>query len=471
MKIIKKIDFFGSFEKADAEDTQPIEGINAVLCCYDNGLVLLEAEQEIINSIEQKRLIESSPLYGFKKDTDELKSQQILDEALFLFNIKKGDLEIIRSSYDGNYIIKGENSEGLFVSAIVSEDSRRKPKLILQSLKINSNIISSKSQVQRVTYGLTQLKLFPDFSASIHNWQSSFYIAPVQNDNQEILDATLTAEMTLCDLPTNEDYQHYSTWLTLLLSFASGSKVNIIYEFTTYRSNNKLQFSEYWLGSMPDSKKGGIAVIQRPHLAKFFHQVSKSLNFEFFDEKGIGLALFWYLESWETNVVNTQFICLCTAIESLIKNYSDTINSRLLSTAKYREIRDSILKILQEKGDDLAKTNDSQEKYDIFYKKVKQIFEEGGLNKIGNLGAALQEMLQFYQVYYKDLFPNFDFIKLRNDLVHKGFSEVDEMYETFLKLENLFIRIVLSMLKYEGDYMEHNGTQLICRSFPLSDDA
>lgn len=470
MKIIKKIDFFGSFEKADAEDTQPIEGINAVLCCYDNGVVLLEAEQEIINSIEQKRSIERAPLYGLKKDTDELKSQEILNEALFLFNIKNVDWEIIRPSYEGNYIIKGENSEGLFVSAIVSEDSRRKPKLILQSLKINSNIISSKSQVQRVTYGLTQLKLFPDFSTSIHNWQSSFYIAPVQNDNQEILDATLTAEMTLCDLPTNEDYQHYSTWLTLLLSFASGSKVNIIYEFTTYRSNNKLQFSEYWSGSMPDSKKSGIAVIQRPHLARFFHQVSSSLNFEVFDEKGIGLALFWYLESWETNVVNTQFICLCTAIESLIKKYSDTVNSRLISRGRYRKIRKAILNILEENSGNLSETSDSLIKYEIFCNKIKETFQEGHLNKIGNLGAALEELLGFYKVCYKDLFPEFDFIDIRNDLVHEGFSEVEPMYKTFLKLENLFIRIVLSMLLYEGDYMEHDGTQLICRSFPLSDN-
>jgi len=221
---------------------------------------------------------------------------------------------------------------------------------------------------------------------------------------------------------------------------------------------------------MPDSKKSKLRVIESPTLIKFIEKILPNLNYDVFDNNRLSSGLFWYLETLGTNVVNTQFICLCTAIESLVIKYSDSVNSRLVSKTKYRRVRQSILKILEENANNLAETNDTEEKYNIFYKKIEEIFQEGGLNKIGNLGTALLEMLQFYDVYYKDLFLTFDFIKIRNDLVHKGSSEVDEMHETFLKLENLFIRIVLSMLKYEGYYTEHNGTQIIGKSFPLSDN-
>ena len=113
MKIIKKIDFLGSFEKADTEDNQPTEDITAIIYCYDNGLVLLEAEQELINSIGQKRMMETSILFDQKRDPDKVKLQQILDENKFLFNIKDDDWEIIRPSYEGNYIIKGKKRSAI----------------------------------------------------------------------------------------------------------------------------------------------------------------------------------------------------------------------------------------------------------------------------------------------------------------------------------------------------------------------
>lgn len=86
-------------------------------------------------------------------------------------------------------------------------------------------------------------------------------------------------------------------------------------------------------------------------------------------------------------------------------------------------------------------------------------------------------MFKIYSVPYEDLFPELEFIKIRNDIVHKGFYEMDLALERY-KLSNLVVRVFLAILGYQGNYMEpikieiddplgQSRYKLISRSFPF----
>ena len=95
-------------------------------------------------------------------------------------------------------------------------------------------------------------------------------------------------------------------------------------------------------------------------------------------------------------------------------------------------------------------------------------------NTFNNL---LKNILIYYKVPYKDLFPDLDIKTVRDKLIHTGFyiKQNKESSEFYLKLQSLFIRIVLSILEYEGLYLEsapiakHGTHQLIYKDFKRSD--
>lgn len=472
MKIIRQLGFHGKFEKADIEDSEPLEEIDATIYCYANGQVLLEASNDVMDAINEKLFLEAVPIHGISGEQNTFNPDSSINfDAFFELTPNTFDeVSIIRPAYTGRYKIEGKTPEGIILSAIVSKDSRKKPYVILKDLKINYDDTQKISATERVKYGLSKLRLLSSFTASFMDCNDNFYITPIDEEDRESLDATLTAEMVLSNLPYEDDYRLYANWFVLLLSFASGDKTDIIYEIKILQVNNEYKEVEYWSGDNPNAKSSSLLVIQQPELHQFIHKVSKSITPEIFVEKGLALSLFWYLETFSSCILPNNFIFLCTAFETLNKNFSSNSKNKLISTQKYRNIRKSIFEILDQAKNNLNETCDELEQYDIFCKKVKQSFTEGGFNRIGSLSSSLQEMLEVYEVSYKDLFPKLDFISIRNQVIHQGFSDPESMFNCFLRLENLFIRTVLSMLKYEGNYMEHEGTELICRSFPFSDN-
>lgn len=86
-------------------------------------------------------------------------------------------------------------------------------------------------------------------------------------------------------------------------------------------------------------------------------------------------------------------------------------------------------------------------------------------------------MFKTYSVPYEDLFPELEFIKIRDKIVHEGFGGVDVALE-LRKLSNLVVRVFLAILGYQGNYIESIKIEiddplgrskhgLICRSFPF----
>ena len=236
--------------------------------------------------------------------------------------------------------------------------------------------------------------------------------------------------------------------------------------------------SEYWSGGKIPSEASGIAVIESPNLKLFMQQCAKNLTWETFSDKGVGLALTWYIDTFVSPMDEVNFLLLCTVLESLKEAYfSKAREKKLLSKNLSKKIREKILKVVSDFQQEIDKPDDI-EKYNIFSSQVRESCESGSYNKIKkDLRTSLQEMFKTYSVPYEDLFPGLEFIKIRNDIVHKGFKKVDVPLELY-KLSNLVVRVFLAILGYEGNYKEYIKIEiddpwgrskhgLICRSFPF----
>jgi len=268
--------------------------------------------------------------------------------------------------------------------------------------------------------------------------------------------------MTLRNIGENEQvsYENYSFWLMSLLSFASGNYVEKLYKFITVIDKNGSQIkSEYWSGRKLRSNRRGIVVIEPHNLPLFINQCARKLTDEIFINRGLNLSLNWYINTFNNNVVEVDFLLLCTALESLIYRHFKESSERLVSTKKYREVKKKILEIINNSRLDINEDEELR-KYDIFARIIQKPFDDGSCNKIGSLSANTEKMLDDCGVPYKDLFPKVDFIKIRNTIIHRGINEIDNNFIELRKLSTLIVRIFIVILGYEGKFMESRKIEL-----------
>lgn len=350
-------------------------------------------------------------------------------------------------------------------------------------MEIDYNLDSlEEGGTQEIVYGLANIEVINNFKAQIGNLEAEMCIQSVSTRERESRNKSgiLSAEMTLTNIRENEQdsYENYCDWLISLLSLASGHCVDKIYTIKGLRYEHFQRKSEYWSGSQLLSEARGIAVIQRSHLYLFIQQCAKKLTRETFRDKGVYLALIWYIDTFVSPMAEVNFLLLCTVLESLKEAYfSKASKKKLLSKNLSKKIREKILKVLSDFQQEIDNP-DVLEKYNIYSSQVKESFESGSYNKIKkDLRNSLQEMFKTYSVPYEDLFPGLEFIKIRNDIVHKGFYEVDLALELY-KLSNLVVRVFLAILEYQGNYMEYIKIEIddplgrskhgsTCRSFPF----
>jgi hypothetical protein len=166
MKIIRQLGFYGTFEKADVEDSEPLEEIDATITCYANGQVLFEASSDVIDAINEKLFLEAVPIHGISGGQNTFNPDSSIDfDAFFDLTPNTFDeLSIIRPDYTGRYKIEGKTPEGITLSAIASKDFRKKPHFILKNLKINYDGTPKISATERVKYGLSRLRLLSSFT-------------------------------------------------------------------------------------------------------------------------------------------------------------------------------------------------------------------------------------------------------------------------------------------------------------------
>ncbi len=309
-----------------------------------------------------------------------------------------------------------------------------------------------------VSYGLSNLDLFHNFSTYIldSKYEINFTsLASQGSKNNE----NLSAEITILLIDANNEeisYNTYFAWFELLISFATGKCLKRIYRTETIQSGNQTKKIEFWSGSRIFRNSNGIAVMQKVHLPLFIQQCASKVTCETFSKKGLGSALRWYIEAFSSNTVSVEFIMLCTVLETLNKHHLSEVSSRLIPKAIYRQIRNEVFNILDKYETDISDEEDLQ-KYKIFKNKLENSFSN--FNKLGSLRTSLKQILEFYKTPYEDLFPELEFIKIRDDIIHTGFGG-DNIFTDLRKLGNLVVRLILSILEYHGDYIESRKVEI-----------
>ena len=490
MELKKQFTFSGLFKKFHEEDTQPIEINDADIYCYVNGNILIEINSQVNQHIAQKKIIEFAGIFQLKGET--IKQADIMQFRKL--DRLETEIEMVQQPYDGDYEIEGKTVEGWKIKAAIAEanlqvtfgvdnseniEEEGKSQVRLRDLDIDYNLDSlEEGGTQEIVYGLANIEVRDKFSAQIGNLEAEMCIESVSTRDSRNKSGILSAEMTLRNIPENEQdsYENYCAWLISLLSLASGHWVDKIYTIKGVRYEHFQIKSEYWSGRKLRSEARGIPVIQSPHLYLFMQQCAKNLTWETFSDKGVGLALSWYIDTFVSPMAEVNFLLLCTVLESLNKKHSSNASKSLLPTNIYRQIRDKILNVVSEFPQGINNQDDLK-KYNIFALKVKKPFTNGSYNQIGDLRASLKEMLETYSVPYEDLFPELEFITIRDKIVHEGFGGVDVALE-LRKLSNLVVRVFLAILGYKGNYMEPikieiddplgpSKYKLIRRSFPF----
>ena len=500
MEIQKYFSFVGNLKKLHENDNQPIEDFSADIQCYNNGDVFLEIDSAICERLNHKKFYESTPIYKIKNPPQFTEDKMI--DPFFLFQLDGLEEELVQEPYEGDYIIEGETLEGWIVKAEIAdpnftvsfkkeaaqeiEDASKKHLVRLGNLSVDYHPNYTEGRELEAIYGLANLKLIQNISTRCLDSKYEFSLVSLASRDRKDSEI-LSAEMTLRIIDESEieviSYSTYLAWFELLISFATGKCLNQIYRIETSQGNDGQKKVEYWSGSQFVKESRGIAVMQQVHLASFIEQCASKVTWENFSDKGLGSALRWYTEAFSSNAVSVEFILLCTVLETLNEHYkkyhSIKVSSRLLPKSTYKEVRERILNVLNEYEQSLD-SGEIISKYQIFRNKVEKSFNEGSFNQIGSLPASLKLMLEFYKTPYEDLFPNLEFIAIRNNIVHTGFGG-DNIFSDLRKLGNIVVRLVLSILQYQGNYIESRKVEidnlidfdkhsLAYKTFPFEDE-
>ncbi len=478
---MKTITCEGKIQKKSEPDDEPIL-ISGEIHCMSSGQVLFDVGEDFYSQVRDKFMLESQPIYGIAEEKYLLVSNG--ENTMLNASLIKEAIDnkvIIRHQYNGEYEFVGKSSEGDFITATVVDDTTTKPRLMLHQLTIEKieelpdekTQVSEESGHENVFWGISDYEILQDLEFKFPVSESNFKVSPlVASENPANI--SLLKSLTSIEGGTlSEDEKYlYLNSLTLIISFATGIRINTFFNGATIEKTTR----EIWLGLKPVPKSTGFRVIQAGQFTEFLDKIVDKIEHVDLSEMDLSLSLWWYLQTFQSTILPANFLLLCTAFESLNEAFSkrfSVTSQKAISTSNYRKIRDSALNIIDSELDQLSSVDEDIEKVEIFKKKVHQVFGDGGLNKIGNLGASIGEMLDYYSVSYGDLFNKFDFIGLRNDIIHRGNADFDKTFEAYLKLKNLYYRLVLSILCYEGDFLEHpplgTGNSPICRSIPFAD--
>ncbi len=478
MDIYKKFDFLGLFKKLHEEDRCPIENLSACILCYKNGDIFLEVDENTNKIINQKRGNEFIPISKTKnlRFSKEQLQDPIFSLPLPLY-VENAEKELVQSPYQGDYTIEGSTPEGWFIKAkvadpnfrinlIQSDDKRietedsQKYFIELKNLYIDYHPQNVKGKQEKALYGVSNLRLDYAFATAFLDSKYEIRFTPVvgTTSSAESLSAEVGIEALNKDTSDRIEYKTYFAWFELLVSFATGKCLEEIYRIEIFEDGNEYKKVEYWSGEQFFEQKSGVAVIQKTYLPEFIQQCASAVTWENFSDKGLGSALRWYTKGFSSNSVSVSFILFCTVLETLNRHYSVEVSSRLLPRSNYREIREKILGVLKEYGENFN-NDEIKSKYEIFRVKVEKSFADGSFNQIGSLATSLKLMLEDYKTPYKDLFQNLEFIGIRNNIVHTGFGG-DNIFPELRKLANLVVRLILSMLQYQGNYIESEEVEI-----------
>ena len=309
----------------------------------------------------------------------------------------------------------------------------------------------------KIEFGLLQLALF--WPIKCDSPFGEFVISPVQNSKEileeikdsKIYDVTCHISFTFTSNKENLEKKipeivDYLESVMILLSFAQGVFINCIYYnlyikdaegFKLYKSVHNTAKTK---GTTSDELIGAL------YIQNFLESVLPTFTKDFQKQTGVGDAIEWYLESIHPSVLESGFIHGCIAIELLNDRFKENKSKnkgKILTKGQFKKLDKDVESVISKHIEAL-----DMGKREEMYRKIPE------LNR-PTLKSSLRDMYDFYDVGYSDLFLNFEFVKIRDQIVHRGLSEEHfEDPENYVKLVALLQRTLLGMLNYTGEFID-----------------
>ncbi|OYT61289.1 hypothetical protein B6U67_06075 [Methanosarcinales archaeon ex4484_138] len=306
----------------------------------------------------------------------------------------------------------------------------------------------------KIEFGLLQLALFSQIK--YESPFGEFIISPVQN-SKEILEEIkeskiydVTCHISFSFTSNKEKLEKniteivdYLESVMLLLSFAQGVFINFVYYnlYIKHAEGFKLYKSVH---NTAKTKSATLhELIWTPHIQNFLESVLPTFTEDFQKQTGVGDAIEWYLESIRPSIVESGFIHGCIAIELLNDRFKENKSKgKILTKRQFKKIFEEVKNVISKHISDKGKREE-------MHLKLPE------LNR-PTLKSSLRNMYDSYDIGYSDLFPNFEFVKIRDQIVHSGLSkgEFKDLLENYEKLVALLQRTLLGMLNYTGEFID-----------------
>jgi hypothetical protein len=118
------------------------------------------------------------------------------------------------------------------------------------------------------------------------------------------------------------------------------------------------------------------------------------------------------------------------------------IHGEILTKGQFEELEKKVRSVIKNKISNKSKRKE-------IYLKIPE------LNRLA-LKSNLRDMYAFYEIGHSDLFPDFEFVGIRNQIVHSGLSkgEFKDLLENHENLVALLQRTLLGMLNYSGEFID-----------------
>ncbi len=220
--------------------------------------------------------------------------------------------------------------------------------------------------------------------------------------------------------------------------------------FEVYRKKNgEDKFTRIYLEILSPKTKSPrmLGLTNKAHSSIFIKIAWDGYSEELEDKYGFGLSLEWYLDSWSSSVLESQYLSATTCLELLMDKFHINNNTEfLLSDEDLKTFQEHVKEKAREKLHEMGIEKEIRKgMYDKFGK---------GLNRRSFI-SKLEMILEYWKIKYDDLNVTLDeIVTIRNDITHRGHhagkEEEENIFRVYSGLITILGRIFLAMLNYQG---------------------
>ena len=248
--------------------------------------------------------------------------------------------------------------------------------------------------------------------------------------------------------------------ILLLTSLAQGTFIDWA-SFELFEKINETDYEPVYSERKPirndfSSRHEIISFLQ---LSDFLKIVYPNYTDKLDKDQGLNFAIYWYLESLDSGILESRYIKSFTVLELLIFRFTSLEKSEyILKEDDFKELKKQLQKGMSKLLKESSFGKESKTRASLY----------SNLNCINKYSfeANLIFFLKQFRIGYSDLIDDLGIlIRIRNNITHRGLSEIElnELIDLYDKLLTLIQRIFLSMLNYQGSY--YNWSKKIYEQF------